>query len=200
MDIATVSVVASALVALGTLAANFIGGERQRSHEADLDFEERVWEEKSRALFAVIKECRVMIDSDDSLTDDTRQSWALYLSRRLDTLTDAQATVEAFASTRCRTELTGLVEAMRSSGVKDYLGNRVDRFEKEWFDVLKYDPNTMPTSDLLDDIKRRRRFQEWADDAKKEAVADFDPDLPDLQGRAQRLLDAARESVRRPKD
>lgn len=130
MDIATVSVVASALVALGTLAVNFIGGERQRSHEADLDFEKRVWEEKSQALFAVIKECRVMIDSDDSLTDDTRQSWALYLSRRLDTFTDAQATVEALASTRCRTELTGLVEAMRSSGVKDYLGNRVDRFEK----------------------------------------------------------------------
>lgn len=58
----------------------------------------------------------------------------------------------------------------------------------------------MPTSDLLDDIKRRRRFQEWADEAKKEAVADFDPDQPDLQARAQRLLDAARESVRRPKD
>jgi hypothetical protein len=39
VDIATVSVVSSGLVALGTIAVNFIGGERQRRHEADLDFE-----------------------------------------------------------------------------------------------------------------------------------------------------------------
>lgn len=200
VDIATVSVVSSGLVALGTVAASFIGGERQRRHETDLDFEKRVWEGKSETLLTVIKECRGIIDSDGPLTEHSRQSWALYLSKRLDIFTDAQATVEAFASTRCRAELSGLIDSMRSSGVKDYLGNRVDRFEKEWFAILKHDPNTMPTSDLLDDLNKRKRYKEWADEAKEKAVAEFDPDLPELQARAQRLLDAARDSVRRPKD
>lgn len=200
VDIATVSVVSSGLVALGSIAANFVGGERQRRHETDLDFEKRVWVEKSKTLFTVIKECRGIVDSDDPLTDDSRESWALYLSKRLDTLTDAQATVEAFASTRCRAELTGLIDAMRSYGVKDYLGNRVDRLEKESYSLLECDPNTTPTSELLDDMKKRQRFRAWAEEARKEAVVDFAPSLPDLQARAQRLIDAARESVRRPKD
>lgn len=96
--------------------------------------------------------------------------------------------------------MTGLIEAMRSGGVKDYLGNRADRFEKESYNIIEYDPATTPTSDLLKDMDRRKRYREWADEAKKQAAADFAPDLDDMQARAQRLLDAARESVRRPKD
>jgi hypothetical protein len=198
VDIATVSVVSSSLVALGTIAANFIGGERQRSHETDLDFERRVWEEKSKALFAVIRDCRAVIDSDDPLTDDSRKSWALYLSKRLDAFTDVQATIEAFASTECRTALTDLIDALRSAGVKDYLGNRVKRYE----DLMAKVPLSPPsdTQSTLAEVKQRQKYRQWIEETEQAAVTDFNPDLPDLQARAQRLLEAARGSVRRPKD
>lgn len=188
VDIATVSVVSSGLVALGTLGANFIGGERQRRHDADLNFEMRVWERKSEALFTVIERCRLVTDSDIPLTDGNRKFHALYLSKMLDALNGTRSTVEAFASSRCREELAGLIEALRTAGVKRYVGNRVDRFHQQRLDA---DP---------EDLSTRKRCQDLVRAAEEKAVADFDPDLRDLRARAERLLEAARESVRRPKD
>lgn len=198
VDIATVSVVSSALVALGTIAVNFIGGERQRSHEAGLDFEKRVWERKSESLFAVIQECRALLDADEPLVDETRTWWALGLSRHLDALRNVRSTVEAFASARCRVELTELVDAMSAQGVKEYLGHRVDRYNKLMLEVPFSD--TYSTQDIQKEVAQRNRYREWIKETEDEALVDFAPDLVDIHERAARLLEAARESVRRPND
>lgn len=191
VDIATVSVVASAAVALGTVAANFIGGERQRRHETDLDFERRVWERKSEALFSLMKECRSLADADLPITDKNRQRYALDLSKALDRLHDVRAAVEAFASTRCRTDLTALIDAMLAGGIKYRSANAADRYSKLALQSITGDA---PNSDA---------WIRWRDLEKAliaEAVEDFDPDMLDIRAKAQRLLDSARESVRRPKD
>lgn len=188
VDIATVSVVSSAAVALGTLAVNFIGGERQRKHEADLDFERRVWERKSEALFTVMQQCRRLADSDDPVTEDNRETYALNLSKLLDQLAEVRPTIEAFASTRCSNELSGLIEALTTSGVTLHVGARNSRLMRE---LVKLDIN---------DNSGWSRNKEQRDEAKAQAVAGFDPELSDLQAGARGLIDAARESVRRPKD
>jgi hypothetical protein len=200
VDIAAISVVSSGVVALGTIAANFVGGERQRKHETGLDFEKRVWERKSEALFTVIEECRTLLDVDEPLTDDSRTWWALNLSRRLDALRDARSTVEALASSQCRNELGGLVQALRAQGVKDYVGHRVDRYEREWLEAMAPDSGTFVAGLTTESIQRGSRIRQRMEKAEEQAVADFAPDLPDLRARAERLLEAARESVRRPSD
>lgn len=188
VDVATVSVVSSAAVALGTLAVNFIGNERQRKHEADLDFERRAWDRKSEALFSLMEECRFLIDSDIPITDSNRQAYALDLSRSLDRLHGVRAAVDAFASTRCRIELTGIMDVMQSGGVKHHSGEEARRY-------LNYSVETD-----IDDIEMRRRWRELEDAGKARAVENFDPNMNDIRARAARLLDATRESVRRPKE
>lgn len=188
VDIATVSVLSSAALAGLTIAANVYGGERQRRHEADLDFEKRVWERKSEALFEVIRQCRSLADSAQSVTDENRLTYALNMSKMLDTLHDNLSTVEAFASSKCREELSGFVEALRSGGVKHRHGRDVDH----WRDLAVETP--------IHDMQSKMLYSSWRKQSEAKAVADFDPDLDDLRARAERLLEAARESVRRPKD
>jgi hypothetical protein len=188
VDIATVSVVSSATLAGLTIAANVLTGERQRRHEADLDFEKRVWERKSDALFEVIDLCRRVIDGMP-LTDDNRLEYALDLSKTLDDLSARLSAVEAFASSRCRQELTDFMAALRDSGVKHAAGRSVDHFRSKSGEVSP-----------LEDLSQWQRYVDWRKEAEADAVADFKLDLPDLRARAERLLEAARESVRRPKD
>lgn len=188
VDIATVSVVSSAALAGLTIAVNVYSGERQRRHEADLDLEKRVWERKSAALFEVIDQCRRVVDGVD-LTDDNRLSYALDLSKSLDALLGQFSAVEAFASTRCRQELSGLVGALRESGVKQGVGREVAHYIEVGMEVSP-----------IDHPKRWGRFRDWRKEAEERALADFEPDLSELRERAGRLLEAARESVRRPKD
>jgi hypothetical protein len=189
VDIATVSVVSSSLVALGTLGVTFVGGERQRKHESDLDFEARVWERKSEALFTVMEQCRRVIESNDPVTDDNRLSYALEASKVLDKLHGARPTVEAFASSRCRDELNGLIEVFEQCGVQYGTGARVAR-------LWKQEMETSPS----EDYETWKRVGEWRKDAEGEVIVGFEPDLDLWHRQAQRLLDAARESVRRPKD
>lgn len=188
VDIATVSVISSAAVAGLTIAANVFTGERQRRHEADLDFEARVWERKSEALFEVIRQCHRLADSDRPVTDDNRVGYALEMSKMLDMLHDQVSTVEAFASSRCRTELRGLIEALRAGGVTHRDGADVAHWRNQSLDTPS------------DDYESKRTYWAWAEQSEKRAVANFDPDIDDLRARAVRLLEAARESVRRPKD
>lgn len=188
MDIATVSVVSSATLAGLTIAANVYSGERQRRHETDLDFEKRVWERKSEVLLKVIEECRTLIASVEPVTDDNRLNYALHLSKMLDRLDDTRSTVEAFASSRCREALTDLIDAFEASGVKYDMGRRAEHWLNKSLEAG------------LEDIESRRRYQDWRADAEKQAAEGFNPDLPGLRRRAEHLLEAARESVRRPKD
>jgi hypothetical protein len=83
VDIATVSVVSSALLAGLTIGANLLAGERQRRHEADLDFEARVWDRKSEALFEVMNQYRLLIGAGN-VTELNRTTYALDLSKLLD--------------------------------------------------------------------------------------------------------------------
>jgi hypothetical protein len=50
------------------------------------------------------------------------------------------------------------------------------------------------------DMKSWRQHSEWRKEAEATAVADFDPDLSALETHAKQLIEAARESVRRPRD
>lgn len=187
VDIATVSVISSAALAGGTILANFVGGERQRGHEADLDFERRVWERKSEALFSLMQECRFLADSDIPLTDENREGYALDLSKSLDRLHEVRSAIDAFASTRTRTELTGLMDTMLAGGAKHRYGNDAGRYFDLWIEAGT-------------DWDNRKYWREQEAAAKARAVEDFDPDMDDIRARAERLLEAARESVRRPKD
>ena len=206
MDIAAVSVVSSGVVALGTIVANFIGGERQRSHETDLDFEKRVWDRKSDALFQVIEECRTMLDSFGGveMKDENRVWWALHLSRRRDALRDVRSTVEALASSECRGDLTAVIEAMDAQGVKEYLGRRVDRHREQMFADAPPEASAEQLLGRLDPqarfFERMQRYGEQIKETEARAVADFQPDLVELRERTERLLESARASVRRPKD
>lgn len=188
VDIATVSVITSAALAGGTILANFVGGERQRGHEADLDFERRVWERKSEALFSLMEECRFLADSDLPITDNNREGYALDLSKSLDRLHNVRSAIDAFASTRTRTELNGLMEAMLAGGVKHHAGNEAKRYFN------------LALNTGIDEIKTRRMWREYEDKARARAVENFEPDIDSIRERAGRLLEAARESVRSPKD
>ncbi|MEP7739152.1 hypothetical protein ABKW28_15990 [Nocardioides sp. 31GB23] len=188
VDIATVSVVSSAALAGLTIAANVYGGERQRRHEADLDFEKRVWERKSEALFEVIRQCRTLADSDAPVDDTNRLAYALDMSKMLDTLHDNLSTVEAFASSKCREGLTDLIEALRNGGVKHRHGRDVDHWRG------------LAADTSIEETQGRWLYYSWRKQSEAKAVADFDPDLDDLRARAEHLLEAARESVRRAKD
>jgi hypothetical protein len=189
VDVAAISVVSSGLVALGTIAVNFVGGERQRKHESGLDFERRVWDKKSESLFSLIQESRVLTNYEDPIPEKYQEWHALNLSRVLDALYESQAPVEAFASEDCRRELAGLIEAMRKGGVKGDVGRRSNL----WFNKMR---EVNPTEDYA----TWSRYMKYRNEAGEEAVANFDPDIKDFQVRAGRLLEAARQSVRRARD
>lgn len=193
-DIATVSVIASATLAALTIGANVFTGERQRRHEADLDFEGRVWDQKSTALFAVIRECH-RITERGYVTDANRLGYALRLSEVLDALHALLPAVEAFASSQCRKELNGLINELQRQGVKMGAAGRAAHWRKQYLDAFP-ETGVHPVKDM----QRQVRYHQWAQEAEQEAVKEFKPDLPELRGRAQELMDAARESVRRPKD
>jgi len=188
MDIATVSVISSSVVALGTVGANFMSGERQRRHEADLDFERRAWERKSDALFVVIERARSLADSSEPVTDDNRLTYALDLSMLLDALLTNRATVEAFASSDCRATLTALINTMQSQGVKPGVGEREARYRN------------LAMEAGIDNPERWDIYRKWWKEAEREATTHFNPDLSALHPLAERLLEAARLSVRRPKE
>ncbi|GAA4757395.1 hypothetical protein GCM10023350_48760 [Nocardioides endophyticus] len=188
VDIATVSVVSSAGLAALTIAANVFTGERQRKHESDLDFERRVWDKKSEALFVVIETCEELIEAPDP-EGESDQWLAFGLSRLLDALTANRAAVDAFASSTCRNELTSLIKAMNGGGVKEGLGRRWDRL---WDRLREVDIRT--------DYERWKSVWEQREKAESEVLDGFAPDMQVLRGQAERLLEAARESVRRPKD
>jgi hypothetical protein len=61
MDVtAIVSVVSSATVALTTLGVNAFTRRGDRKHEARLDYQQRIWEDKRAALVAVMGDCDVI--------------------------------------------------------------------------------------------------------------------------------------------
>jgi hypothetical protein len=189
VDIAAISVVSSSVVALGTIATTFIGGERQRKHESDLDFENRVWDKKAEALFAVIQACEELIEAPDPEEGEADSWLALGLSRVLDDLAYKRAAVDAFASTTCRQNLNILIKTMKDGGVKGGLGRRWDRL---WDRLREVDVKT--------DFERWSGLWEQRQKVEQEVVDGFAPDMPALRASAGNLLEAARQSVRRAKD
>ena len=184
VDVAGVSVVSSAAVALGSIVVTVYNAERQRSHEADLDFEKRVWDRKSAAIFTLMEECRELSDFPNT-ADDNRTGQAVRLSRMLDTLLDARPIVDAFASTRCSRELTALIEGLVAAGVAGGYGNDA----RYWWGKAR----AAPAHESL-------TFRQFAKESEEDAASGFEPDLDALRAQAKRLYGAARESVRRAKD
>lgn len=167
---------------------NFIGGERQRRHESDLDFERRVWDEKSEALFIVMRVCHNIADDYPALTEANRKPYALNLSRRLDALAEVRPTIEAFASRRCSDDLSDLIDELVAAGVKYHEGRRAHILMEQVVDIS------------LDDTAAWERNRAEREKSAALAMEHFAPDLDGLRYKALRLLEAARESVRRPKD
>lgn len=75
--IAVVSVVSSTVIALATILANFLSGERQRRHERRLAVEERTWEAFSAAIYRVIGGARSVLDALDDVSGGGNESIAL---------------------------------------------------------------------------------------------------------------------------
>lgn len=187
MDAATVSVTASAAVALGTLAVTFIGGERERRQEAALDFERRVWEKKSEALLTVIELCRSFAEAPP-ITADNKLHYALTYSEMMNDLHHIQPVVDAFSSTECRTALSAFLSELKREGVAPGAGRRSRHFRDRAMEI--------PAEDF--ELKSYCMNQWKA--ADQAAVENFDLDLDAAQDRARAVLEAARESVRRSHD
>ncbi len=187
MDIATISVIASAAVALGSLGVTAWNAERQRKHERGLDFEQRVWEEKSKALFAIIEQCREFLDLEvrmDRLDEHGHKIISAEFGQRLDRLTDQMPTVEAFASQECREALHDLVAGMRAGGVKRGYGSLFRQLGEQ--------------ARSTDDANERGRIEQRRWDLLDLTSDGFDLDMQQAKQLSQRLLDAARQSARTP--
>lgn len=109
MSIAVVSVVASALITLASLAFSFFQARGQRRHDATQAFEERAWELKVEAHLRLIQVSASMLD----VVDEPHQV-ALNASRTEEELKlEIQPSVLAYGSDACQTDLEALITLTR---------------------------------------------------------------------------------------
>lgn len=198
-------------VALATLVLNYRSGEKQRQHEADLDFRGRVWERKSEALFEVIKDCEQIVDTPWSPEDSVREEAAVSLSQVLDRLDAQRPTIHALASEDCRNGLHDLMARLVSAGVKHGEGNEAAKWRaraKELDASTEIRPDrpggfTAVPPDEAARLQTKFRFEKWEKQHRAEAFKDLTlpPSvLADIMDSATALREAARESIGRPRD
>jgi hypothetical protein len=180
--VALVSVVSSGAVALGGLLVTYRSGREQRKHESGLAYEARAWERKSEALFGVIAAGRLLIDSIQS----NDPALARVVHRVVLELEDVGPVVEAYASGECRTAFVELQHLLNGS------------YELAMVERALYHHNVVLEVRVADDYNSAADVfhEDQEQRLLRDAKASLTFDLQTAQAWAEKLIDAARKSVR----
>lgn len=204
--VALTSVVTSGLVALGGVALAFRTLRDQRRHDERLAYLERSWQSRSTGLFEVVAACRALIDAIDTpgnidaveAFDQERGDYqasvrehvgvsviGVRVGEVVERLQELVPVVEVYGSAACREALDELRRLLRHSG---YDPRASDRLEA----VRRGKAAAVDAKDYRSAATARRLEREVLEDAR----ARLSLDLPRARAEAQRLIDAARESLR----
>lgn len=203
--VALTSVIASATVALGALAGSYQSGREQRRHEARLDYEGRAWRRKSEGLFDVIATSRSLIDSIDrpgsieaiETLDRERGEYQAAVREHIgvsevgvrvgdvvNRLNELVPIVEVYASATCREAFDDLRRMLRDSG---YDPRAADRLAA----VRRGKTAAIDAKDYHSAATARRLEREVLEDARTSLTIE----LPETRAKAERLIEATRESL-----
>ncbi|WP_146825482.1 hypothetical protein [Aeromicrobium flavum] len=187
---AIASVLSSAAIAGCGLVLNFMNGAKQRDHEARQSYEQRAWEQKSGALFGLIRHANYLDDTVTAASNGDPHAWeelAISIPETHDELLGIRPEIVAFASHQCQVALNELLECLRSPArlYDPVLMVRVGdaRHAKEaGIDSLNFELAANQRAE------ERRLLQEAMDGAGV--------DLVELKARAVSAVNASRASVR----
>ncbi|MGH3329711.1 MAG: hypothetical protein ACRDPJ_00260 [Nocardioidaceae bacterium] len=204
-SVALTSVVASGLVALGGLVITFQSSREQRRHERRLAFEGRSWARKSDGLFDLVATCRSLIDAIDRPgsidaveTLDLERGPYLATAKEhigvseigvrvgdvLYRLQELVPIVEVYGSAECRVAFDDLRQVLRGS---DFDPRASDRLAA----VRRGKVAAIDAKDYHSAATARRLEREVLEDARTRLTID----LPQTREKAERLIDAARQSL-----
>jgi len=204
--VALTSVIASGLVAIAGLALTYRSGREQRRHDERLAYDERAWQRKSEGLFDLITTCRSLVDAIGrqgsieaiETLDDERGDYEATVREHLGVseigvrvgdvvhrLQDLVPIVEVYGSTRCREAFEDLRRTLRDSGYDPRASDRLSA-------VRRGKVAAIDAKDYRSAATARRLEREILEAARTQLTIDLDQ----TREKAERLIDAARESVR----
>lgn len=204
--VALTSVIASGLVALAGLALTYRSGREQRRHDERLAYDERAWQRKSEGLFDLITTCRSLVDAIGrqgsieaiETLDDERGAYEATVREHIGVseigvrvgdvvhrLQDLVPIVEVYGSTRCREAFEDLRRTLRDSGYDPRASDRLSA-------VRRGKVAAIDAKDYRSAATARRLEREILEAARTQLTID----LVQTREKAERLIDAARESVR----
>ena len=204
--VAFTSVIASAAVALGALVLFYEGGREQRRHEARLDFEGRAWRRKSEGLFDVIATCRSLIDAIDrpgsfdaiEALDLERGEYQATVREHIgvseigirvgdvvNRLNELVPIVDVYGSGTCRDAFDDLRQLLRDSG---YDPRAADRLAS----IRRGKAAAIDAKDYHSAATARRLEREVLEAARTSLTIE----VPEARAKAERLIEAARETLR----
>lgn len=204
--VALTSVIASGLVALAGLALTYRSGREQRRHDERLAYDERAWQRKSEGLFDLIATCRSLVDAIGrqgsieaiETLDDERGDFEATVREHIGVseigvrvgdvvhrLQDLVPIVEVYGSTRCREAFEDLRRTLRDSGYDPRASDRLSA-------VRRGKVAAIDAKDYRSAATARRLEREILEAARTQLTID----LVQTREKAERLIDAARESVR----
>jgi hypothetical protein len=203
--VALTSVIASATVALGALAGSYQSAREQRRHEARLDYEGRAWRRKSEGLFDVIATCRSLIDSIDrpgsletiEALDSERGEYQATVREHIGVseigvrvgdvvsrLHELVPIVEVYGSAMCREAFDDLRQMLRDPGYDPQAADRLAA-------VRRGKAAAIEGKDYHSAATARRLEREVLEGARTRLTIE----LPQARSKAERLIEAARESL-----
>ena len=203
--VALTSVIASGLVALAGLALTYRSGREQRRHDERLAYDERAWQRKSEGLFDLITTCRSLVDAIGrqgsieaiETLDDERGAYEATVREHIGVseigvrvgdvvhrLQDLVPIVEVYGSTRCREAFEELRRTLRDSGYDPRASDRLSA-------VRRGKVAAIDAKDYRSAATARRLEREILEAARTQLTID----LVQTREKAERLIDAARESV-----
>lgn len=182
------AVIGSNIVALASLSLTFMSARKQRKHDAARDFEARVWEHKSAALFSTIERCLDLVDRLNDNTAAGHQARVVGSTIRLrKTLEGALPVVHAYASDPCRQAFWVVDRLTREVEYDVTLWHLLDRVRTEIGQTTTYADDA--AAEHLD-AEERRTLEALAPTVRYDANR--------LEKAVRELLRSARESLRNP--
>lgn len=183
--VALASVISSGLVAVGGLWVSYRSGRDQRLHEARLSYEERAWEKKSEGLYAAISTARGIVDVLRSARPAERNRIALTLPASRHRLDELVPIIEAYSSTECRDAFDRLRQILRDADTDILLPDRVAAVRARKEEAID-----------AQDFESAANFHRQERDLMRAAADRLGVDFDEVLRRAERLIQAARASVR----
>jgi hypothetical protein len=203
--VALTSVIASAAVAIGALAVSYQSGREQRRHEARRDFEGRAWRRKSEGLFDLIATCRSLIDAIDrpgsieaiETLDHERGEYQATVREHIgvseigvrvgdvvNRLGELVPVVDVYGSPACREAFDDLRGLLRDSGYDPRAADRLAAIRRGKMAAVD-------AKDYHSAATARRLEREVLEAARTSLTIE----LPEARAKAERLIEAARESL-----